>query len=42
MEYIFNTQGTCSKRIKFTLEGNIVTKVEFLDGGCPRKFTSIT
>ena len=35
MEYIFETENTCSKRIKFTLEGNVVTKVEFLDGGCP-------
>lgn len=35
MEYIVNTQNTCAKRIKFTLKGNIVTNVEFLDGGCP-------
>ena len=36
MEYIFNTQGTCSRRIKFDLNDNIVTNVKFLDGGCPR------
>ena len=35
MEYIMETQNTCARRIKFTLNGNIVTNVEFLDGGCP-------
>ena len=35
MEYIFNTQNTCSRRIKFDLNDNIVTNVKFLDGGCP-------
>ena len=35
MEFIFETENTCAKKIKFTLEGNVVTKVEFLEGGCP-------
>ena len=35
MEYIFETQNTCSKVIEFTLEGNIVKNVQFLEGGCP-------
>ena len=35
MEYIFQTQNTCAQAIKFVLEGNVVTKVEFLGGGCP-------
>ena len=35
MEYIFETKNTCSRRIKFTLKGNVVTDVVFLDGGCP-------
>ena len=35
MEYIFETQNTCSKRIKFDLNENVVTNVKFLDGGCP-------
>lgn len=35
MEYIFETQNTCSRRIKFNLNGNVVTSVKFLDGGCP-------
>lgn len=35
MEYIYNTENTCARRIKFTLNGNIITNVQFLDGGCP-------
>ena len=42
MEYIFETQNTCAKKIKFNLNGNIVTDVEFLEGGCPRKSSSNT
>ena len=40
MEYTFETENTCCKIIKFIIKGNIVTNVEFLGGGCPRKFTS--
>ena len=35
MEYTYETENTCAGRIKFTLEGNIVKNVRFLDGGCP-------
>ena len=35
MEYIIETINTCAKAIRFTLNGNIVTNVEFLGGGCP-------
>ena len=42
MEYIFETQNTCAKKIKFKLKGNVVTDVEFLEGGCPRKSSSNT
>ena len=35
MEYRFETKNTCSKIIKFNLDGNIITDVEFLGGGCP-------
>ena len=35
MEYILETENTCSKAIRFTLKGDIVTNVEFLGGGCP-------
>lgn len=34
MEYIFETQNTCPQQIKFILEGDKVTRVEFLGGGC--------
>ena len=35
MEYTIETMNTCAKAIRFTLKGNVVTKVEFLGGGCP-------
>lgn len=35
MKYTYKTEKTCSKEIKFDLNGNIVTNVEFLGGGCP-------
>ena len=35
MEYTFNTKNTCSKEIRFELNGNVVTNVKFLGGGCP-------
>ncbi len=35
MKYSFETENTCSKVIEFELEGNIVTNVKFLGGGCP-------
>lgn len=34
MEYIYQTENVCAKRIKLELSGEVVTKVEFLDGGC--------
>lgn len=35
MRYTYKTQNTCSQRIEFDLEGNVVKNVRFLDGGCP-------
>ena len=35
MKYSFETENTCSKVIEFELNGNIVTNVKFLGGGCP-------
>jgi len=35
MEYTFKTKNTCSTIIKFKLNGNVVTDVKFLGGGCP-------
>lgn len=35
MRYSYVTHNTCAKLIRFNLEDNIVTNVEFLGGGCP-------
>ena len=35
MKYKYKTENTCSKEIQFALNGNIVTDIEFLGGGCP-------
>ena len=35
MKYVFETEGTCARKIEFTLEGNVVKSVRFLEGGCP-------
>ena len=35
MKYCYQTKNTCSKQIKFDLNDDIVTNVEFLGGGCP-------
>lgn len=35
MKYSFKTENTCAKVIEFNLDGNIVTNVKFLGGGCP-------
>ena len=35
MTYRFKTQNTCSQIIEFNIEGNVVTNVRFLGGGCP-------
>lgn len=34
MDYIYTTENTCAKRISLHLDGNVVTQIEFLDGGC--------
>lgn len=35
MKYTYRTENTCAQVIEFTLEGNVVTNVKFLEGGCP-------
>ena len=35
MEYIYETKNTCSKAIRFDLDGDVVRNVKFLGGGCP-------
>ncbi len=33
MEYIYHPQGVCAKEIRFQVNGNIITDIQFL-GGC--------
>ncbi|MBR4110537.1 MAG: TIGR03905 family TSCPD domain-containing protein [Clostridia bacterium] len=35
MEYTYETKNTCSKAIRFDLDGDVVRNVKFLGGGCP-------
>lgn len=35
MKYRYKTNNTCSKEIEFELNGNVVTNVKYLGGGCP-------
>ena len=39
--YMYNTENTCSKRISFDLDGDIVHNVKFLDGGCPGNLQAV-
>lgn len=34
MEYIYKTQKVCARNIKVDVEDNIVTNIQFLNGGC--------
>lgn len=34
MEYIYTTENTCAREIKVELDGDVITNVEFLGGGC--------
>ena len=33
MEYVYNTRGVCAQQLKFDLNGNVVTGIQFA-GGC--------
>ena len=41
MEYIYKTNGTCSSKIKFNIEDDIITNVEFT-GGCNGNLQAIS
>ena len=41
MDYSYNTSGTCSKRINFTIEDGKLYNVSFL-GGCPGNLKAIS
>lgn len=34
MQYIYTTKNTCPRQIKVDVNGNIITNIEFLGGGC--------
>jgi len=41
MEYNYKTQDTCSQNIKFDIEDNVITNIEFT-GGCNGNLKAIT
>ena len=41
MEYIYKTKGTCSRSIKFNIDGDIISNVEFI-GGCNGNLKAIS
>ena len=41
MKYTYKTNNTCSKIIKFNLDKDTVSNVEFLGGGCPGNLQAI-
>ena len=41
MRYEYKTKGTCSQRISFDIEGNVVRNIEFL-GGCNGNLKAIS
>ncbi len=41
MKYSYKTNNTCPKEIRFDLNGDIVTNVEFLGGGCPGNLQAV-
>lgn len=41
MEYVYKTQGTCSQAIKFDIEGNVISNIEFM-GGCNGNLKAIS
>lgn len=41
MEYVYKTKGTCSQAIKFDIEGNVVSNIEFM-GGCNGNLKAIS
>lgn len=41
MKYTYTTKNTCSKQIRFDINDNIITNVEFLGGGCPGNLQAV-
>lgn len=41
MEYTYKTENVCPRFIKFNLDGNVVTNVRLLEGGCPGNLQAV-
>lgn len=41
MEYVYRTQGVCAMAIKFNINGNVITNIEFM-GGCSGNLKAIS
>jgi uncharacterized protein (TIGR03905 family) len=41
MRYVYRTRGTCSQAIRFDIDGDVVTNIEFL-GGCDGNLKAIS
>lgn len=41
MKYIYQTKNVCPKAISVEIENDIVTNVEFLNGGCPGNLQAV-
>ena len=41
MDYVYNTEMVCAHQIKFHLEGDVVTNIEFI-GGCNGNLKAIS
>lgn len=41
MKYTYQTKNTCPKQIRFDINDNIITNVEFLGGGCPGNLQAV-
>lgn len=41
MEYIYTTENTCSRNIKVEVNGDKITNIEFLGGGCDGNLKAI-
>lgn len=41
MRYTYKTKGTCSRKIKFDIDGDVISNIEFV-GGCPGNLKAIS
>lgn len=41
MKYTYQTTNTCPKKIEFELNGDVVSNVKFLEGGCPGNLQAV-